>query len=215
MAVSTMIIGAGGRGDAYSQFALDYPHELEVVAVAEPDELRRHRLVTRHDIAPDMIFDSWESALASGKKLADTMINCTQDRQHFASTMQMLEHGYDVLLEKPMSPVLHENIQLIQKAEDEGSHLQICHVLRYSPFWQKMLEIVESNVLGRIVSLTHRENLIFWHMAHSFVRGNWRKEATSGPMILSKCCHDFDILLWLLKQEVVCLMIALPPRANP
>ena len=203
MAVDTVIIGAGGRGDAYSQFAVDYPNELDVVGVAEPDELRRNRLVTRHDIAPDMIYDDWETALASGKKLASTMINCTQDRQHFDSTMQMLEQGYDVLLEKPMSPVLHENIKLIQKAEEKGRLLQICHVLRYSPFWQKMREIVESGVLGRIISVTHRENLVFWHMAHSFVRGNWREYASSGPMILSKCCHDFDILLWLLKQEVV------------
>jgi predicted dehydrogenase len=119
--------------------------------------------------------------------------------------MKMLDMGYDVLLEKPMTPVLHQNVKLVQKAEDEGRLLQICHVLRYSPFWEKLREIVHSGVLGRIVSVTHRENLVFWHMAHSFVRGNWRDEATSGPMILSKCCHDFDILLWILKQNVVWL----------
>jgi predicted dehydrogenase len=81
--------------------------------------------------------------------------------------------------------------------------LQICHVLRFSPFWQTLRQIVRSGRLGRIISVDHRENLVFWHMAHSFVRGNWREEATSGPMILAKCCHDLDMLQWILGQEVV------------
>ena len=115
----------------------------------------------------------------------------------------MLELGYDVLLEKPMTPVLSENVRLVKAAESSGRLLQICHVLRYTPFWQTLRKVVQSGKLGRIVSVTHRENLIYYHMAHSFVRGNWRQEASSGPMILSKCCHDFDILLWILQRQVV------------
>jgi predicted dehydrogenase len=205
MAVDTIIVGAGGRGNAYGKFAQEYPHELNVVGVAEPDKLRRDRLVTYHDVAPEMIFQDWQSLVASDKKLASAIFNCTMDRDHYASTMKMLDMGYDVLLEKPMTPVLHENVKLVQKAEDNGRLLQICHVLRYSPFWQKLNEIVKAGTLGRIVSVTHRENLAYWHMAHSFVRGNWRDEGTSGPMLLSKCCHDLDILLWILKQDVVWL----------
>lgn len=205
MAVETIIVGAGGRGYEYSKFGLEYPREMEVVGIAEPDDLRRERIVTAHDISPDMIYNDWHSLLQSGDKKARAVINCTMDRLHFESTMQMLEAGYDVLLEKPMTPVLHENIKLVQRAEELGRLLQICHVLRYSPFWQKLREVVQSGVLGRIVSVTHAENLVYWHMAHSFVRGQWRNEATSGPMILSKCCHDFDILYWILRKKVVSL----------
>ncbi len=205
MAVETIIVGAGGRGREYSKFALEYPREMDVIGIAEPDALRRDRLVTAHDIAPDMIFNDWQSLLESGEKKSATIINCTMDRQHFESTIKMLEAGYDVLLEKPMSPVLYENIKLVQRAEELGRLLQICHVLRYSPFWQKIREILDSGVLGRIVSVTHAENLVYWHMAHSFVRGQWRNEATSGPMLLSKCCHDFDILYWLLRKKVTSL----------
>jgi predicted dehydrogenase len=104
-----------------------------------------------------------------------------------------------------MSPVLHENVKMVQLAEEKGRLLQVCHVLRYSPFWQKLREVIDSGVLGRIVSVSHMENLVYWHMAHSFVRGNWRNEETSGPMLLSKCCHDFDILYWLLRKKVVWL----------
>ena len=201
-AIDTIVVGAGGRGNAYGDFALEHPQEMRVVGVAEPDAFRRDRFVGRHDIAPDMVFHDWQSLLVAGEKKAATIINCTMDRFHFESTMQMLALGYDVLLEKPMSPVLEENIRLVQQAEAAGRVLQICHVLRYTPFWQALRDVIHSGAIGRVISVTHRENLTYYHMAHSFVRGNWRQEGASGPMILCKCCHDFDVLLWILQQNV-------------
>ena len=100
--VDTIIVGAGGRGNAYGRFALEHPQEMRVVGLAEPDPVRRDRFVGQHDIAPDMVFRDWQTLLASGEKKAATVINCTMDRFHFDSTMKMLELGYDVLLEKPM-----------------------------------------------------------------------------------------------------------------
>jgi len=47
-----------------------------------------------------------------------------------------------------------------------------------------------------VVTVEHRENVAYWHMAHSFVRGNWRNSQIESPMILAKCCHDMDILYW-------------------
>lgn len=38
----------------------------------------------------------------------------------------------------------------------------------------------------------------YWHFAHSYVRGNWAETETSAPSLLTKCCHDVDILMWLL-----------------
>ncbi len=202
-AIETVVVGAGGRGNAYGQFALEYPDDLRVVGVAEPDPISRERFVRLHGIAPEMTFDSWQSLLDAPAPAASCLINATMDRVHYQSTMQMLDAGYDVLLEKPMTPVPEENVRLVQKAEASGRLLQVCHVLRYNRFWQALRQVVQSGRLGRIVSVTHRENLAYHHMAHSFVRGNWRNEASSGPMILSKCCHDFDILLWILRRQVV------------
>ena len=202
-AIDTIVIGAGSRGNAYGRFALEFPQELNVVGIAEPDPVRRDLFVAEHRIAPDMVFHDWQSLLASGRAEASAIINCTMDRFHFESTMRMLDMGCDVLLEKPMTPVPEENVRLVQRAEETGRLLQICHVLRYTPFWQALRDVVQSGALGRIVSVTHRENLAYYHMAHSFVRGNWRNQATSGPMILCKCCHDFDILLWILQRSVV------------
>jgi predicted dehydrogenase len=188
----------------YGSFALTHPQDVEVVAIAEPQPDRMARFATAHDIPPSHCFTCWEDAILAGK-IADVVINCTMDRMHMDSTVAALEAGYDVLLEKPMSPVLHENVRLVQVAEERGRHLQICHVLRYSPFFEAVRDVVQSGKLGRVVSVDHRENLVYWHMAHSYVRGNWRNIADAGPMILAKCCHDLDILYWILRQPVVWL----------
>jgi predicted dehydrogenase len=86
----------------------------------------------------------------------------------------------------------------VQTAETTGRQLHICHVLRYTSHFAKLREVIQSGVLGQIVNVHHRENVSWWHMAHSFVRGNWRNQAESSPMILAKCCHDLDILIWML-----------------
>lgn len=202
--LTALLLGAGGRGNVYGRYALQYADQIEIIAVAEPQPDRLARFTTDHDIAPSHCFATWQDALAAGK-IADVVINCTMDRTHMDSTLAALQCDYDVLLEKPMSPVLHENVRLVQVAEARGRLLQVCHVLRYSPFWQKVREIVQSGVLGRVISVDHRENLVYWHMSHSYVRGNWRNLAEAGPMLLAKCCHDLDILNWILRSPTAWL----------
>lgn len=182
--MTAVLLGAGGRGmRAYAPFALAHPDELKFVAVAEPQADRRARFAYEHNIPPERSFTSWEDLLAAGK-IADVLLNCTMDQMHTSSTLAALNTSYDVLLEKPMANSLLENVRLVQAAEQKGRMLQICHVLRYSNFFKKIREIIQSGRLGKIITVDHRENLIFWHMAHSFVRGNWRNEKTSAPMIL-------------------------------
>ena len=86
-AIDCIMVGAGGRGLAYGNYALAYPQELKIIGVAEPNPERRQHFAELHSIAPDMIFDDWQSLLASGRKRAAAIINCTMDRLHFESTM--------------------------------------------------------------------------------------------------------------------------------
>ena len=85
-----------------------------------------------------------------------------------------------------------------QAAEKTGRLLQVCHVLRYTAFFSTVHDVVSSGRLGDVITAEHRENVAYWHMAHSYVRGNWRNSAASSPMILAKCCHDLDLLYWIL-----------------
>ncbi len=200
--VELALLGAGSRGTfAYGVYAKLNPHHARFVAVAEPDDARRERFAREHGIPPERCFGTWQELLAR-PPLAEALVNALMDQQHVPSTLRALEVGYDVLLEKPMATTAEDCVRLVQAAERTGRILQICHVLRYTRFWGLVHEIIASGRLGRVINVDHRENVAFWHMAHSFVRGNWRQAATSAPMILAKCCHDMDILYWNLGAPV-------------
>jgi len=195
--ITALLFGAGARGaEAYGPYALTHPEQIKFVAVAEPDQWRRKRFADAHDIPADACFESWRHALDQGQ-IADVVINCTQDQMHKESGVSALEAGYDMLLEKPIANTLSDSIKIVQAAEEHDRYLQICHVLRYTEFFQKLHEILRAGRLGEIITISHRENVSAWHMAHSYVRGNWRREDQSSPMILAKCCHDLDLLVWL------------------
>ncbi|OCT10922.1 oxidoreductase [Paenibacillus pectinilyticus] len=198
--VTIALIGAGLRGVNYTGYALEHPDELQVVAVAEPNRQRSHKFKRMHGISDEMCFDSWEDLLAK-PKLADAVLICTQDNMHYEPTIKALEAGYHVLLEKPMSPDKMECIRMGERSQQYGRVFSICHVLRYTNFFQTIKSLLNEGVIGRLMSIQHNENVAHWHQAHSFVRGNWRKAAESSPMILAKSCHDLDIILWLAGAE--------------
>jgi predicted dehydrogenase len=142
------------------------------------------------------------------------------DRTHHSSTLALLRAGYDVLLEKPMGVTAGECVEMVQAARELGRILQICHVLRYAAFFRAVHDVLTSGRLGNIVSFQWNENLVYWHFAHSFVRGRWSNANTSAPMILAKCCHDLDLLVWMLgRPETVMSMGSLshfrPDRVGP
>lgn len=203
--IRILLLGAGNRGaTAYGAYALQHPDEVQFTAVAEPNPVRRRKFSADHCIPEERQFTGWREALKAGK-LADAAINATQDALHHDSTLAALAAGYDILLEKPIAPTLEETTNIIRAAEASGRTLQICHVLRFTDFFQTMHEILHSGSLGQIITLSHRENVSYFHMAHSFVRGNWRNTAESAPMILAKCCHDLDLLYWFLGEKALWL----------
>lgn len=200
-AVKIALIGAGSRGLlSYAPFALAHPDRAKIVAVAEPREWFRNEAVKRHGIVSENVFLDWRELLAR-PKLADAVIVATQDNGHAEPAILAAKKGYDILLEKPMATTEADCRAIVSAVQENKVILTVCHVLRYTPYFRKMKEIIASGVLGRIASVRHLEQVQYWHQAHSFVRGNWRNEALSSPMILAKSCHDLDILLYLLESS--------------
>jgi len=194
--ITAVLLGAGMRGArAYGPYALENPQEIQFTAVAEPDPVRREKFAKAHNIPAERQFTTWEEVTAK-EQMADVLLNCMPDELHYKSGIEALEVGYDILMEKPMTKTLAETMHLVQTAEKHGRLMLVCHVLRYTPFFSTLHNILESGELGEVITIEHRENVSFWHMAHSFVRGNWRNSVESNPMILAKCCHDLDILYW-------------------
>jgi len=199
--VRIAIAGVGSRGkNAYGLELLNMKDRAKVVAVADIDPERLALAGDAHGVPDEMRFPSAEAMLAM-PKLADAMLVCTQDRQHVPHAVAALKKGYDVMMEKPISPKLEDLQEITKVARENGRRVVVCHVLRYTPFFQTIKKTIDSGVLGEIVSIQALENVRYWHQAHSFVRGNWRREEDTSPMILAKCCHDLDYLVWLCGKK--------------
>jgi len=196
--IKALLFGAGQRGtEAYGAYALANPDQVKFVAVAEPVPFRRESFARQHDIPDSQCYESWEDSL-SGAKIADVVVNATPDRVHYPSGIAALQAGYDMLLEKPICTRLEDAANLVHVAEETGRYLQVCHVLRFTDFFRTIQQTVRSGRLGQLITISHRENVSSWHMAHSYVRGNWRREEDTAPMLLTKSCHDLDLLYWFV-----------------
>ncbi|MFB9833329.1 Gfo/Idh/MocA family protein [Actinoallomurus acaciae] len=192
MPVTLAVAGAGIRGQAYARHAAA-SGRARVVAVAEPDEGRRAATAVEHGLAPENVFTDWRD-LAARPRLADAMIVATQDAHHVEPAVAFAGLGYHLLLEKPMAPTEVESRKIAEAVERSGVMLAVCHVMRYSAYTRALKGLLDQGRIGDVINVQHLEPVGWWHFAHSFVRGNWRSEHGSSPMLLAKCCHDVD---WL------------------
>ncbi len=196
--VTFAVCGFGIRGmEAYASYQKSHPNEMKVVAVADPDPARRAIAQKEYQVPPEHCYHTAEELLRQ-PRLADVMIIATQDRQHVEQAIPAMEKGYHLVLEKPISPSLQECIALREKAHETNRVVIVCHVLRYTQFFGTIKQLLEKGTIGRIETLEADENIAYWHYAHSYVRGNWRREDEASPMILAKSCHDMDIIRWLI-----------------
>ena len=189
-------IGCGARAQTYTQLAARYPERFQIVAGADPVPERVERIRRTSGNPAFQGFPGAEAILSAGK-LADVMIVATQDNFHFDPCQGALRLGYDILLEKPIATRLEQVLETERLARQVGRRVMVCFVLRFAAFYRKVKEILDSGALGEVVSIQASEGVNPWHQAHSFVRGHWSVVGQSSPMILSKCCHDVDILHWL------------------
>lgn len=198
--LKAIIIGAGDRGKTYAARMKENEEKYEVVGVAEPIEDRRTTIQKKHNIPDENCFDTWEKILDI-PKFADIAVIATMDRLHCEPTLKALELGYDVLLEKPAAPTPEECAKILNQARKYNRKVMICHVLRYTPFYNKLKQVIQSGVIGDVISVVHNEDVEAIHQTHSFVRGNWGNSERSSCMLLQKSCHDLDIIQWLLDKK--------------
>ena len=201
--MKVIILGAGGRGNVYAKYFSE--NGVEIAGLADPNTERLHKVANSNGIPEASLYHSWEEVLEK-PKFADAVVNATTDHLHYKSTMKAIERGYHILIEKPISPSENECIEMVEAAERKNLIFAVCHVLRYAPFFEKIKELVENGAVGDILNFQLTENVGYWHFAHSFVRGVFRNEKVSSPMILAKSCHDLDIISYIMNKKCVSVM---------
>lgn len=215
-----MVIGAGSRGTAYAKAAKACSNVV-IAGVCEPVEFKRKTFGRRFiwgdgEAREGQHFADWRDWVSHEQERRNNQNNtenssgidavfiCVLDEQHEEVICGIAGLGVHICCEKPLSTSLERCLNIrtaLQKAWRSAGEkvFGICHVLRYSPHNMLLRELVrERGVVGEVVSLEHTEPVGWWHFSHSYVRGNWRKESTTAPSLLTKSCHDIDFILWLL-----------------
>ncbi|XP_078110778.1 putative oxidoreductase YteT isoform X2 [Sander vitreus] len=191
--VRVIVVGAGSRGEIYSQYASVHPDRVKVVGVADPRKFARTKLQQQHKIVDENIFEDWHS-IVERERFANAVLICTPDRLHKEPAVAFAKKGYHILLEKPMATTVEDCMAIVEACTQSGVMLSVGHVLRYDPVIHKIKELIDAGVIGDVMHIQHFEPVGFYHFAHSFVRGNWRNEAESSFSLLAKSCHDVDLI---------------------
>ena len=199
--ITIAILGMGARGYTYAQ-AIGELEDVKVTHVCEVNPIKKEFVKQMFKIEENNYYMSDDEFLSKGK-LADILIISTMDQWHYKHAMKALDLGYDILLEKPIASTEKQCQEIADKAKKLNRKVVICHVLRYTPFYNKLKEIVDSNLIGKVRSITQTENIGYYHYAHSYVRGNWHRGDITSPLVVAKSCHDFDIIKWLIGSNCI------------
>ncbi len=196
--ITIAVIGLGNRGSGYMRWTkLLNGRKAKITALCDTDEYRLNTYGDKYEVDKSNRYLNEVDFFKAGK-LADAIYICTMDNDHYRHAMAAIECGYHIMLEKPVSINIAECEEIRNKAKEKGVYVVVCHVMRYSPFFKKMNQLVKSGKYGKIISVEHTENIGYFHFAHSYVRGNWRDSEKTTPMLMAKCCHDFDLIHWLM-----------------
>ncbi len=192
--LTVSILGCGSRG-AYAYggpMNRDADKRYKIVSICDIIPSRFERFAKSWGVAPENCFTDENEFLK--EKRSDILVIATQDRDHVRQAIKALDLGYDILLEKPISPDKQELLDLLEAQKRTGKTVMVCHVLRYAPAFTKIKELLDSGIIGKLLTVEWIEQVAYWHQAHSFVRGNWRSSQETSPMIMAKCCHDLDLM---------------------
>ncbi len=191
------LIGCGGRIRGVAKHLLDSPHgrHLAVTAMFDPHDgaiaETQSYLGTTARTYPSVEALLRESAV-------DWVMIGSWNSFHVDQAVAALAAGKHVFCEKPLATSLADCVRLrAALAAAPDRHFFFGLVLRYTPLYQKVKALFASGLLGRVVSFEFNETIAFNH--GGYIHGNWRRDrAKSGTHLLEKCCHDFDLVNWLL-----------------
>ena len=195
--LKAVLVGFGNRGGIYADYSLKFPEQLKIIAVVEINPYRLDVAKKRYGLSDNRAFAKLDDFIKE-KIQCDFVINATMDQMHYEVAMSLLNAGYNMLIEKPVTAKKSELLEIERTAQEKNLRVFVCHVLRYTPFYSKIFGLLSDGEIGDIVSLQLNEHVGMAHFIDSFIRGKWNKESVCGsPLLLAKSCHDTDLLCWL------------------
>ena len=194
--IGVAVIAAGSRSRAVVGNLLDDGPTVSVKSVYDPDRAMAEEAVAVWK-SDARICDSYQAAIETdGVEWVMVFSPNSFHREHIIAAFDARKH---VFAEKPLATTIADCKTIHDAHTASGLTFATGFVLRYAPLYRKVKELLDSGDFGRILSIDADENITPAH--GTYIMRNWRRHTElAGPHILEKCCHDLDILNWLIES---------------
>ena len=195
--IKIIVVGFGDRGSIYASYASLRPDIAKVVGIVDPNTFRLKEAQKIYKLSDDQLFTDLDDCLKKNLDV-DLYINGTMDQQHYAILKKLAATSKSVLTEKPIVNQKEQLLEIEKIANENHTNIYVGHVLRYTPFYKTIKQLILDGEVGEIRSMELAEHVGSAHYAGSYLRGKWNNEEQCGStLLLAKSCHDVDLICWL------------------
>ena len=194
------LIGCGRIAVNHIKAAVN--NHLDIVAVCDPIPEAMESLLAKHGLEKDTSIrryaDYKEMIEAEHPTLAGI---ATESGLHAEIALYCIDHGVNLIIEKPMAMSMADAEEIIRRSEEKGVKVSACHQNRFNVAVQETRKALEA---GRFGKLSHGSIHVRWNRNQDYYtqapwRGTW---AQDGGCLMNQCIHGIDLLRWMMGDEV-------------
>ena len=173
---------------------------LDIVALCDTDEKMMEDKALKFDL-PDSVnrYTDFEKMLESEKP--ELVAIATESGSHARIALKCLDHGCNLIIEKPIALSLSDADAIIEKAESKGLKVCVNHQNRFNKSIRKIREAVDKKRFGNLFYGTAH---VRWCRDHEYYdraswRGTWEHD---GGALMNQCIHNIDLLRWMMGDDI-------------
>ncbi|PSN97294.1 hypothetical protein B9Q11_04435 [Candidatus Marsarchaeota G2 archaeon ECH_B_SAG-F08] len=181
--VAVVGVGFWGRNHARVYSTIE---GVELVAVVDTNES------VAQSVAKSLSCEHFSSIdeMLRQKKI-DAASVCTPSSTHATVSLELLKHGVNLLIEKPLTTTLAEGFRLLEEVKKSGAIVSVGFIERFNPAVRIIKEWVEKGALGKLT--------LFYSRRVS----NWPERIGDVGVVKDLSIHDLDLARYIIGKEAI------------
>ncbi len=194
------LIGCGRIATNHIKAVLN--NHLEFAAVCDVVPEQMENLLAKHELNREESIHRYTDYREMIEKEQPELVGiATESGIHAQIALYCIDHGVNVIIEKPMAMSIEDANEIIRRSEEKGVKVSACHQNRFNVAVQQMRKALEA---GRFGKLSHGSIHVRWNRNQDYYdqakwRGTW---AQDGGALMNQCIHGIDLLRWMMGGEI-------------